>query len=620
MNNGVCPIHRLYKGNMLDENLFAAFVRALFSFAKDMSEDEGLIRNMTLGEMDIHYMPEPDTERFICAISADLGTKEDELKAVLEFVVDLFRETYPIYIEKLPPFEPASFEVFEQVLDAYTTFTEDKYASQLTGQTDVSLQGPVVSVQHADEFVALTMEGLPFVSVYRKNPFILVGGYYPESGDLVDYSLQKTGHFLTLLSTTGELVIVPLPLGAENEIDRQILQMGESVTWVRAHPVQPLLFYGNDSEVHVRHLLSGEVWPLTPPNPFKQVFPHVTGQVFLVDQTGVVWENIIQNSAPPQSFQRIQPSWDPQPVKKIFFGPNNNLLLAFEHGAMMFWDGKVTHKPLFGSWANNLEVAFNDENDLTFVLTGTHEFSLYNEEGEQLVSYNLVEPGSGVFLSEKKQLLIIHATGVVKQFSGMIDRKQIEKHQVFLSRRVETIEKHLARIHAGVQKIIDLLGTDQTSTEIRHSLNQVRVFRQQMKKLIPERLVERTSIFLGLYQQVGRQQSEIDKLFEVLDDLEPTLERSFEQVKEDELSGKSVTERINNYIDRLKPRQQVGIGTLAKELGLTYQEVLSHLQNLEKSGVLAGFLTRGFSGSLADNVVFVKKDPKFSEESGITSF
>ena len=125
MNNGICPIYILYSGQMLEENLFAAFVRALFSFSKDMSQGEKSISSMTLGDMDIHYLAEQD-EKFFVAISAEVGIPQEDIDLYLQYISNLFSLYYKEYIEKLPASEPDSFELFKTAIDYFIKFTENK--------------------------------------------------------------------------------------------------------------------------------------------------------------------------------------------------------------------------------------------------------------------------------------------------------------------------------------------------------------------------------------------------------------------------------------------------------------------------------------------------------------
>ena len=89
MNNGICPIHLLYQGQQLEENLFAAFVRALFSFSKDMSSGEQSITSMSFGNMEIHYLAHPE-EKFFVAISTDQGINIDIPNKYLNYRSHMF--------------------------------------------------------------------------------------------------------------------------------------------------------------------------------------------------------------------------------------------------------------------------------------------------------------------------------------------------------------------------------------------------------------------------------------------------------------------------------------------------------------------------------------------------
>ena len=185
---------------------------------------------------------------------------------------------------------------------------------------------------------------------------------------------------------------------------------------------------------------------------------------------------------------------------------------------------------------------------------------------------------------------------------------------------VENVENNIIRIHTGFQKIISSLDNKyRTSIALKNDLNQVKVFKQQLKRLIDAKLIDKTSILRDLYFRLLGYQNQVQSLIKLIDELESEVEKSFKHSKENELSGKTPKERIDDYLNSMKPRDQVGLGSLADNLQLPYEECLNHLKNLESRGLLPGFLTRGSSLSIKDNVIFVKKDPKF-EETGITSF
>jgi hypothetical protein len=175
------------------------------------------------------------------------------------------------------------------------------------------------------------------------------------------------------------------------------------------------------------------------------------------------------------------------------------------------------------------------------------------------------------------------------------------------------------RIHKGFQSIVNNLEKIRSSTVIKHDLNQLKVFKQQIKRLIDKKLLERTSIMRDLYFRLMGYENQVQRLISLINELEEELEQALIISKENELSGKSSSERVDDYIKRMKPRQSIGIGTLADDLQLPYEEVLQYIKSKEQNGLLSGFLTRGSGLSIKDSVVFVKKDPKF-EESGITSF
>ena len=189
-----------------------------------------------------------------------------------------------------------------------------------------------------------------------------------------------------------------------------------------------------------------------------------------------------------------------------------------------------------------------------------------------------------------------------------------------MTKRVENVENNIIRIHTGFQKLIlNLDNKYRSSLVLKNDLNQVKVFKQQLKKLIDDKLIERTSILRDLYFRLLGYQKQVQSLINLITQLENDVELSFKKTKENELSGKTPKERIDEFLELMKPRDQLGLGTLAETLQLPYEDCLNHLKTLESRGLLPGFLTRGSSLSIKDIVLFINKDPKF-EETGITSF
>ena len=606
-------MHILYSGHELEENLFAAFVRALFSFSKDMSSGKA-ISSMTLGDMDIHYLAAPE-ERFFVAISAEAGIPQETIDLYLKFISVLFSKYYDDYIQKMPAFEPKSFEILKKSIDFYIQYTENKFDLEQQGTKDIDLDLDLKSIQFSENSLILETMNDQILRVIRKFDLSIIGTFYPESGNIKLYSLQKNEKYLIIISDENILTIIPFQ--DENEADlvsHLIIEI--NISWLTIHPEKPLAYFGNENEIYELNLSTSETSVYSLPFSIREADISKNDHLVIKNENN----NLFLVKTPLSTELKYDKASIEEKVISLDQGPEGVLVVKCANQQIYIWDGENA-QPMKERYPNNTIVSYSEKDNLIFLITEYNEFLIYDSnDASLLVNYNLVDNGIGVFVSEKDDLIVVYSNGMIRKFLGTIDRKEIFQLRSFLTKRVENVESNIIRIHTGFQKIINNLDDKgRPSISLKNDLNQVKVFKQQLKRVLDDKLIERTSILRDLYFRLLGYQNQVQSLIKLIEELEDKVEGSFKKSKENELSGKTPKERIEEYLNIMKPRDQIGLGTLSDNLQLPYEECLNHLKNLESRGMLPGFLTRGSALSIKDNVIFVKKDPKF-EETGITSF
>ena len=614
MSNGICPIHLLYSGQSLEENLFAAFVRALFSFSKDMSEGEKSISSMTLGDMDIHYLAEKN-EKFFVAISAEVGIPPEHIDLYLNYVSSLFSLYYPEYIEKAPPFEPQSFILFRDSIDFFIQFTENKIEKESQGEKDLDFNLNFNKIKYSQNNIALGNTQDNIIRIINNTDLSLTGTFYPEVGNIKYFDIQENEKFVIIVTNENQITIIPF-LKNEFYHKNEVQKKDFEIAWICIHPTKDLLYYGTKTEFYEFNIESQIE------SKFSFSIEIIDGIVHRIDKILLKSKDnqIYKLQLPIDTELDLKPSGLKEKVFSIEKAPNQLVILKCLNQTVELWDTEEKLLTLKERYPLDTYVSHSEHNKIIFLITEYNEFLIYDSnDGSLLVNYNLVESVIGSFVTENGKLIVIYANGKVKWFSGTIDRDEIAQLRGLLTKRVENVESNIIRIHTGFQKIISNLNTLRPSVALKNDLNQVKVFKQQLKKLIDDKLIERTSILRDLYFRLLGYENQVQNLIKLINELENTVEKAFKQSKDNELSGKTPRERIEEYLNLMKPRDQIGLGSFADNLQLPYEECLNHLKLLESRGLLPGFLTRGSALSIKDNVIFVKKDPKF-EETGITSF
>ncbi|MHA2363296.1 MAG: hypothetical protein ACXAC7_05025 [Candidatus Hodarchaeales archaeon] len=618
LSNGVCAVHWLYSGWEMDENLFAAFVRALFSFSKDMGDSDIQIRNMSFGNMDIHYLPDAE-ERLFCAISVDQGTPAEQIQEYLEYISYRFQEIFSTYVEFLPPFEPEAFPLFNSAIDKYLAFHEDTYFLKQEGINDYFLRTQIKSIQYAQNHILVDSSEDEILRLFTKDPFMMEGTFFPTSGKKKSYSLQKKGEFLTILSDKAEISIIPLIEIEESQIRYKVLkEENQELTWITTHPTKPLVLYGNKNKIIIFDLVNEEKITIDTSYEIKSLLITDKNQIVVLSTSG----EILTCKFPITKENFLQLVEYDKSIKRILSGPQSLIILWFDDHNIALWDIENLPVKIKGIFSDKAEIGVDDSRNLIFIISEENALHIFTEKGDPLVTYNLINQGSGCIVSEKDQILILYKNGLIHPFTGTINRNEIQNNRTILSRRIDTVENHITRIYNGMNNIIEEMEeVNRSSTELQNDIKQIRVFRQQLKRLIDKRLLERTSILLDIFLRLQSYEKQVSVMLPMIDDLLIALQEQYETVKESELSGKKPEERIDDYIEKMKARQQIGIGSMANELHLSYDIILKHLQILEGRGLLPGWLTRGTSTSIRDNILFVKRDPKLQTEGDhITSF
>ena len=615
MNNGICPIHILYSGQMLEENLFAAFVRALFSFSKDMSKGENSISSMTLGDMDIHYLAEPN-EKFFVAISAEVGIPEEDINVYLQYINKLFSLYYFEYIEELPAYEPESFVFFKNAIDYFITFTEDTITNKAQGIEDLDLKLDIKSLKFSSNNILIQNPNDKIIRTLNKDSLNLTGTFYPELGEIKFFDIQRDERFIVIISDNNYMTIIPF-LNNNEQSTIQTLKLEADVTWICCHPEEKVIFFGSENEIHEYNINMKVETKHTVLMDIRQVLIHKSNKMLLKTKEQLIY--IVQ--LPIQNNSEYKALELPEKILSIDAGPKNTIIMKCSNQLIRLWDTEEKMLTLKDRYSENTSISFSENKNIIFLITEYNEFHIYDSlDASLMVNYNLVERGLGAFISEEEKLIVLYANGEIKRFLGTVDKNEIAQLRNFLTKRVENVENNIIRIHSGFQKIVTNLDNKmRSSLVLKNDLNQIKVFKQQLKKLIDDKLIERTSILSDLYFRLLGYQNQVQNLIKLIEELEGEVESSFKKSKENELSGKTPKERIEDYLNLMKPRDQIGLGSLADDLQLPYEECLNHLRTLESRGLLPGFLTRGSALSIKDSVIFVKKDPKF-EETGITSF
>ena len=579
MSNGICPIHLLYSGQSLEENLFAAFVRALFSFSKDMSEGEKSISSMTLGDMDIHYLAEKN-EKFFVAISAEVGIPPEHIDLYLNYVSSLFSLYYPEYIEKAPPFEPQSFILFRDSIDFFIQFTENKIEKESQGEKDLDFNLNFNKIKYSQNNIALGNTQDNIIRIINNTDLSLTGTFYPEVGNIKYFDIQENEKFVIIVTNENQITIIPF---LKNEFYHKIEVQKKDfeIAWICIHPTKDLLYYGTKTEFYEFNIESQIE------SKFSFSIEIIDGIVHRIDKILLKSKDnqIYKLQLPIDSELDLKPSGLKEKVFSIEKAPNQLVILKCLNQTVELWDTEEKLLTLKERYPLDTYVSHSEHNKIIFLITEYNEFLIYDSnDGSLLVNYNLVESGIGSFVTENGKLIVIYANGKVKWFSGTIDRDEIAQLRGLLTKRVENVESNIIRIHTGFQKIISNLNTLRPSVALKNDLNQVKVFKQQLKKLIDDKLIERTSILRDLYFRLLGYENQVQNLIKLINELENTVEKAFKQSKDNELSGKTPRERIEEYLNLMKPRDQIGLGSLADNLQLPYEECLNHLKLLESRG------------------------------------
>ena len=403
MNNGICPIHILYKGQMLEENLFAAFVRALFSFSKDMSGDKS-ISSMTLGDMNIHYLAE-ENEKFFVAISAEVGISQEDIDLYLEFISSLFMQYYPEYIEKIPPFEPESFTLFRESIDFFIRYTESKFLDEIQGIKDIDLGLNLESIQFSQDHVVIQSSNDQILRIIKKSDLTIKGTYYPEEGSIKHFIIQRNDNYIIILSELNDLTIIPF----SKELDDQFITKIKNdivIAWFTIHPSKPIIFFGNEEIINEYNLVTKQQTNYKTPESITQLLVGEKDNVIIktLDST------LFSTTLPLRKDLVLSQSIITDKVHSILSGPSGLMIIVCLNQLVHLWDGEHEYKTLVERYPNNTSISYSQKKKIIFLITEYNEFLIHDSDDTSLlVNYNLVEPGFGAFVSENDHLVIVYS-------------------------------------------------------------------------------------------------------------------------------------------------------------------------------------------------------------------
>jgi hypothetical protein len=265
--------------------------------------------------------------------------------------------------------------------------------------------------------------------------------------------------------------------------------------------------------------------------------------------------------------------------------------------------------------------------DDSILFISPKKIDIFDELGRLLVSYPINGFGlSGVIeynkREDKNQLLLIGKTGVIEYFDGVIDRKRIYEQQQMYERKFDSIIKKISRISNSTKNMHNSLEKDSVrSEEIQNQINQCKVFRQQLRNVIPSSLKNQSTLPIIFQKKITRYEIQVKEIFDMIEKLDVDLVKKFDETRSQELKSLSAIDRILDFIAKLGPRENVPVSDMADKLELDYQACLDILSELDNKKQLAGSLKEITKAEFIEkNYLFIKEDPELEKYSGRLSF
>jgi hypothetical protein len=523
---------------------------------------------------------------------------------------------------------PRQFNYFHKSITSFILINEhiSKFKHPSNPDFKFSFDSKVIKTQYQDGKIGILCED-NILRIFGTNPLKLINCFFIEQGLIINWHIDEITGFIIILSDNDEKTITINPLKAEDlETAKFISIPMENAHWIIPDKEKKEIYYILSPTQFISLNLTSKSFvdgdPIALSKQFKHVLYHDNiGVIILVDSTGEVFgiENMefITNPSPVPISSK---------VLKIFKGPKGSIYLHHEDGSVAISNLTSTPITLNSDLSKSKSILFTPKDDSVLFIS-PNKIDIFDELGRLLVSYPIHGFGlSGIIEYNKREdtnnLLLIGNSGVIESFGGIIDRKRIYEQQQMYERKFDSIIKKISRISNSCKNIRTSLSNEIIlSNEIQNQVNLCKVFRQQLRNVIPSSLKTQTTLPIVFQRKIFRYEKQVDEIYTLLDELDLELSEKYENTRHKELRSLSSIDRIMDFIAKLRPRENVPISDMAKQLDLEYQECLNILVDLDNKKQLAGELKEiTKTGFIEKNYLLIKEDPELEKFSRRLSF
>ena len=626
LKNGLCLGHWYFSGQSLESNLFAAFVSALFSFSKDMSSGgTSNIRNMSFSELDIYYLPGRD-EKFFTAIAVNRGVEADKIMKYLEYIARKFEQSFNKFISEPSPLVPSNFKSFHKTILSYILINEhiSTFKKPLSPEFKFSLDSRIKETKYSKSRLVILCED-EILRIFETNPISLFNCHFVDFGKIISWLITESNNLL-ILSHQDELYLTIDPLDHTEETKKEkILLPIDGAKWIIPETNSTDFFYVFSSNQYVKVNISKKELVTAKPVGIdillKQIMYNDSLKlILLVSEDGKIYgiENI-------DSLHNLSPVPVIKEVIQIFKGPKDISYFYYQDNSIGL--SNLTSNPLElkGNFSKLKSIVITP-NDDAIIMVSENKLDIFNELGEILVRYPIQEGLTGMIEYNKREdqyyLVLVKKTGVIEFFKGLIERKRIREQQQAYSRKFDSILQKISRISTNTKKISDQLKKQEiNSREIQNQMNLCKVYRQQLKNIVPTNLKNLETLPMIYQNKIKKFENNVSEIFSELESLNNTLIERYEDIKHKELQSLSSLDRILDYIAKMRPRESIPISDMANQLELNYENCLGILLDLDNKKQLTGSLREITKTSFIEkNYLFTKEDPELEKYSGRLSF
>ncbi|MHA2337837.1 MAG: hypothetical protein ACXACX_11060, partial [Candidatus Hodarchaeales archaeon] len=571
LRSGLCIGHWHFHGESLESNLFAAFVSALFSFSKDMSSSTNKIRNMSFSELDIYYLPGPteDEDKYFTAIAVNQKTDPVKTMNYLEFISNRFRQSFENFIRETPAIMPSQFNHFHKSITSFILINEhiSKFKYPSNPDFKFSFDSNIVKTQYQDGNIGILCED-NILRIFSSNPLKLINCFFIEQGLIKNWYIDEITGSVIILNDNEKKTLTINPLRTEDSETAKFISIPmENAQWIIPDKEKTGIYYILSPTQFTSLNLSSKSFveekPIVLTKQFNQVMYHDNiGVIILVDSNGEVFGiesmEFITNPSPVPISSK---------VLNVFKGPKGSIYFYHKDGSVAISNLTSTPIPLNSDLSKFKTILFTPKDDSVLFIS-PNKIDIFDELGRLLVSYPIHGYGlSGVIEYNKSEdtnnLLLIGNTGVIEFFGGIIDRKRIYEQQQMYERKFDSIIKKISRISNSCKNIRPSLSNESIlSNEIQNQVNQCKVFRQQLRNVIPSSLKTQTTLPTVFQRKISRYEKQVDEIYALLDELDIELSEKYENTHHKELRSLSSIDRIMDFIAKLRPRESVPVSDM----------------------------------------------------------